>query len=349
MPGSTANPQRVIKLAWDLSTLTYQILRPAKLHFHYSELNRRWKAANADERVQPYTDNHDRNRWLLICSIIYHSLQLCRLLPPDFDKQERELRIRLLTTYGLALGCLNRSSEANRRFNEAHALALIRPTEDLPLQLARIHLRRAEMSIYCFHSQMPMSPEGFDYSKQDFSYFAHLDDAWATIERGEAALSGLNQSSFWWYRVAVTKLSCLAALARASKYPGVVPGASFPLRRRQHLPTVIEELLGEALYSAEGDHFRELRAADYALRASFIPVDGSMELEGAQGKTGHTSGSSGKSFLQIRVGRDWSKDGSEDGQRRFLYQHLKEILAPGRQIEAHLESYLVELRSAYFR
>jgi hypothetical protein len=253
-----ANFDDLYELAWGLSSLTYEFLRRAKLIFH----------SHKGDLIAP------SHQWGQICVLAYHGLLLCRLLPPRFEARERELRVRMLSTYGLALGCLGRCWESNRRFHEAHALALSQVGEALPLQQARIQLRRAEMYLYQAWKQIKnyeMITAELTKSEKKSILFVHIDDAWAAIERGECALSGKNHSSFWWYRIAVTKLSCLAVLAKSCQLTGSKGNAALPMRRRQQLTTVIESLLMEALFAANGDDFRSLRAADYAQGASTMP------------------------------------------------------------------------------
>lgn len=253
-----ANFDDLYELAWGLSSMTYDFLRRAKIIFHNSDCDL--------QKPKPL--------WGQICVLAYHGLLLCRLLPPHFEARQRELRVRLLSTYGLAHGCLGRCWESNRRFHEAHALALSHAGDTLPLQRGRIQLRCAEMYLYRAskaYEEYKTGKGGADEALLKSAMFVHIDDAWAAIERGESALSGRNHSSFWWYRVAVTKLSCLAALANACVISGSKGKAALPLRRRQHLTTSIEALLMEAIFAANGDDFRSLRAMEYAQRASKMP------------------------------------------------------------------------------
>lgn len=306
-----APPGELFELIWKLSAISYQILRRGKLMYHRNRKDR-------PNETAPPSRFMAKDHWKLISKVSYHALQLCRLLPPDFERQERELRVRLLSTYGLAVGCLGRGSEANRRLNEAHAIALHRPSEDLPIQLARIHLRRSELCVYLFL-------EGLAGSKRD-SCWAHLDDAWTAIERAENALSGKRHSSFWWYRLATSKLACLAALAQAAREGDVDVTSSLPLRRRQHLASKIERQLMDALFAAEGDSLREFRVANYAIVAAEIC---SESTETKSGK---------KNYL---VGQYNSKSAPP------LYETLRRILNRDIINNQTLEEFRLFLRSKY--
>ncbi|MGJ8661264.1 MAG: SIR2 family protein [Bacteroidota bacterium] len=260
---------RLLDLIWKLYRTTKPLIRLTKYRYHLSHGRKGNK--------NPPHDLEALKRTTVIC---YHCIKLLRYLSPQFEEKERYTRVRILSTYGLALGCLNRSSESNRRLNEAHGAALSRQHGPIPVQLARIHVRRAEMSLYRADKRIypllgELDSESENPTRQ--SIFHHLNDAWAAIERAEHSMSGVNHSSFWWYRISLTKLSCFAmisrkrdeAMERATEKVDLTDFHScLPMRKRQDLSETITTLLLNCLINADSDDFRKIRSIKYFYEAA---------------------------------------------------------------------------------
>ncbi|MCP5557685.1 MAG: SIR2 family protein [Verrucomicrobiaceae bacterium] len=265
----------LVRLVWVLTELMYRIVRRAKM-LHHSKRQIAKEAAL-------------KECWRSVCVLGYNSLQLCRNLSPDIHTVECDQRVRILTLYGLALGYLERPYESNRRFNEAHALVVSGLGITEGKELARIHLRRAEMLLWQGRLMISDKKTKTPLLMQTTAEVkvakavARIDDAWKAIERGEISLAGVNHSSFWWYRMFVLKLGCYAALADLRKVCEVDPAlksidlrACLPFRRRQHFPTLLVDLLRDAWIIGTGDPFRQLRALDYTLKAAELENAGEV-------------------------------------------------------------------------
>lgn len=303
--GRSASDKDLFHTVWLITELMYRIVRRAKLEYHASgskiapakETIRVLKdKAVLDEAALRLAENQlagfirerdalARHRWQCICALGYLSLQLCRHLSPDFHMADCDLRVRVLTMYGVALGYLNRFYEANRRLSEAHALVIAGMGTLDGRELARIHLRRAEVLVWqARHGiedvisavQKVTAPAGDSRDvvrDKARSVIMHIDDAWAALERGELGLAGVSHSTFWWYRLLALKLSCYATLAELKSAWNNREAADaalnncLPFRRRLHFPTTLLSLVRDALIVGAGDVFRQIRVLDYAMRA----------------------------------------------------------------------------------
>lgn len=265
----------LFQMIWLISELMYRILRRAKLEYHHKSLLNKTLLLSANKaKVSAH--------WQMISALGYEALQMCRSLSPEYHQADCDLRVRVLTLYATALGYLNRFSEANRRLNEAHAVILSGMGWPDGRELARIHIRRAEMLIWRARSTI----EGYSQTastkdtdteetlkkhKEDKETqlrlsISWLDDAWAALERGELCLGGVSHSTYWWYRLLSSKLSAYATLAAIVKESGEGNKAASSLlfRRRIHLPSTLVGLVRDALIVGAGDIFRQIRVLEYA-------------------------------------------------------------------------------------
>jgi len=140
--------------------------------------------------------------WRGVCGIGYMAIRFTQYLSPDHFLSECDQRVRILTLYGTALGYLNRYQEANRRFNEAHALVVSGMGLTDGKELARIHIRRAEMLLSQADNFREKLANRAKTRSHDAVYWKHaislVDDCWASLEKGEHCLCGISHSSFWW-------------------------------------------------------------------------------------------------------------------------------------------------------
>lgn len=266
---------------WHLSELMYRIVRRAKLEYHSARIN-----GTLDHSLEGVPRLCKvRQRWQTVCSIAYSALQMARNLAPDFHNADCDLRIRILTLYGVALGYLNRFTEANRRFNEAHALVISGLGTTDGRELARIHIRRAEMLCWKgkeFTQQLKVLDSNDKQKSRIVLRNAILafDEAWGALERGELSLGGTSHSTYWWYRLLLLKLSCYGSIATLRDltpadlkafHPGYY---SLAFRKRLHLPSTILNLVRDALIVGSGDEFRQFRVLDYAMTADSLCPSG---------------------------------------------------------------------------
>ncbi len=258
----------LFRMIWLISELMYRIVRRAKLEYHAESLN-------IDDILLSASEARVSEHWQVVSALGYEALQMCRSLSPDYHLEDCDLRIRVLTLYALALGYLNRFSESNRRLNEAHAIILSGMGWPDGRELARIHIRRAEMLIWRARSGMndngEPKPKDEDKSKDEEQEklrlsISWLDEAWAALERGELCLGGVSHSTYWWYRLLSLKLSAYATLASIVKRrnAGTHGTTSLLYRRRIHLPSTLLGLLRDALIVGAGDLFRQIRVLEYA-------------------------------------------------------------------------------------
>lgn len=257
---------------WLISEMMYRIVRRAKLEYHHQSLA-------SDDLLLSANEVNVSRRWVVVCALGYEALQMCRSLSPDYHHADCDLRVRVLTLYALALGYLNRFSESNRRLNEAHAIILSGMGWPDGRELARIHIRRAEMLIWRSRHEMAKWKQEGKGAKTKAKHtrlaISWLDDAWAALERGELCLGGVSHSTYWWYRLLSLKLSCYATLAAIVEVGGVdiksmSSMSSLLFRRRIHLPTTLLSLLRDSLIVGAGDIFRQIRVIEYAFYADRV-------------------------------------------------------------------------------
>lgn len=298
----------LFRMIWLISEMMYRILRRAKLEYHSHSISQQEVTPTdalfmCGSMAQGLGTNEPvRERWRIVSAMGYQALQMCRSLSPDYHQADCDLRVRVLTLYAVSLGYLNRFSEANRRFNEAHAIILSGMGWPDGRELARIHIRRAEVLIWnarydahvalsAYVKAMSPSSSGAPAGAavkhvkltpaqaaallvaQARNAISCLDDAWAALERGELCLGGVSHSAYWWYRLLSQKLCCyatLGTLASQLRKHGVAFDFDFsclPFRRKIHLPTTLLSLMRDALIVGAGDLFRQLRVLEYAMIA----------------------------------------------------------------------------------
>mgnify|MGYP001374612326 CR=1 FL=1 len=291
----TSGKTSVYEFAWLISELMYRIARRAKIRFHSDE--------TTHNKIVP-------DHWRTVCALGYTGLSLCRNLPPEFHEADCDLRVRILTVYAVALGYLNRFSESARRFNEAHALIISGMETTSGRELARIHIRRAEMLIWRAKWKMGIldTPDTPNKLLSDYHLVVtHIDEAWTALERGELGLGGNSHSTYWWHRLLALKLSCYATLGKLrenltkprstncdreqmAKLTCVEDGDFFehclPFRRRLHLPSTLMSLARDALVVGAGDDFRKLRIIDYLLDADKLISDANSKFFGDNDEVG---------------------------------------------------------------
>jgi len=86
----------------------------------------------------------DRNLFAKACALCSLTFDLCLQIHPALFNADMRLRIRSTTLYGIAVARLGHFFEAQRRFNEAHALFWKSQSVLVPHETAIIELRRAE-------------------------------------------------------------------------------------------------------------------------------------------------------------------------------------------------------------
>jgi len=262
-------PERELyRLLWALTKTMYHMIRRAKLLCLVEESRR--KPDSDDDLL------HEKSRklWQAICAVGYVAMRLAQHLTPEHFYSDCDQRVRVLTLYGMALGYLNRFHEANRRFNEAHALVVSGMGLTEGKELARIHIRRAEMLVrradYKWKEELKVRREKpLEDRSVPIKVISYIDECWSALERAEMSLGGISHSSFWWYRLLILRLRCYAAVAEF----GDRHIHCLPFRRRLYLPSVVATLLRDTLIIGTGDPFRELRAIDYALSAHRLAED----------------------------------------------------------------------------
>ncbi len=182
-----------------ISEASYRVVRRAKLLLYSSESG--------------YSDSSGEHLtlWKNACALCNLALNLIYHLGIDGREEIYQLRIQILTRYGMALGYLGRFKESHRRFNEAHALLVAGLRSLERKELAKIHLRRAEMLLARAHYLVkpPDEDEGGEGSQHIATIrpiVACIDDAWAALERANLSMTGTNHSGFWWYRLVVCQV-----------------------------------------------------------------------------------------------------------------------------------------------
>ena len=271
--GQGGAPERQLyRLLWALTKTMYHMIRRAKLLYLVEESKGLSKRMSV--RPSPGTSMKAETLWQAICAVGYVAMRLAQHLTPEHFYSDCDQRVRVLTLYGMALGYLNRFHEANRRFNEAHALVVSGMGLTEGKELARIHIRRAEMLLrradYERNEAMHVQKEdAVEDSSVPIKVISYIDECWSALERAEMSLGGISHSSFWWYRLLILRLRCYAAVAEL----GERRIHCLPFRRRLYLPAVVATLLRDTLIIGTGDPFRQLRAIDYALSAHQLAED----------------------------------------------------------------------------
>lgn len=263
--------ERLYALIWSVSELAYCYTRRAKVLAHGRSVPLPFTAEIMEgSEEEAYKREKERQivlkHWLVVSALCWLCIDLCRSLDPDFADFEVSSKVKCNTLYGLALGYLNRFTEAHRRLNEAHALMSrgrrgLRGTE-----FAVLHLRRAE--VYLTQAEAPGNKR--PDQKLDALFFACIDDAWASLERAEKALSGSSHSSLWWGRLYSLKLRTyslfrhlgdgdIASIRESRRMP-------LPFRRRLQHDEYVRQLIERALLTNDGDYYRILRVSRYYAR-----------------------------------------------------------------------------------
>lgn len=105
------------------------------------------RRAKLEDICREVRETKTARKWAMVCMLCRTSLELASHLHPFFQAQEAAQRIKALTLYGLALGSLNRFTEAHRRLNEANALLSKTDLGRESVEFAIIKLRRAEVHL----------------------------------------------------------------------------------------------------------------------------------------------------------------------------------------------------------
>lgn len=88
-----------------------------------------------------------KNAWLKVCALCRTLLDLCQAVHPNLWEHDFLMRIKVLRTYGLALGRLGRFHEARRRLNEAHAICTRLAPKEASRDFGILSLRCAEVDL----------------------------------------------------------------------------------------------------------------------------------------------------------------------------------------------------------
>lgn len=252
----------LLNLVWLLSELAYRSARRATLIRFASS-----KSPRASAELQ---------HWQLTSGFCHLCIQLLRIVSARQFRQESRLRVQVLTLYGLALGYLGRYKEGHRRFNEAHAVLSAGVSRIDGRDLAKIHIRRAELILArgrellnLFRSSKRKKGEELEIR----AILACCDDAWASLERASHGMRDVHHSCFWWYRFHVLELKTYAFFAEIEQVFWRGPdrdtrrSGALPFRRRKPLDAVLVKLLRDCISLSSGDSFRFLRAFDHFLSA----------------------------------------------------------------------------------
>jgi hypothetical protein len=135
-------------------------------------------------------------------------------LDPSFRDSQMIESVACLSLHGLALGYLDRFTEAQRKIDEASGSLASSSLAHDPLELAIIELRRASLFLLearsiRVHRSVP-NTKPIDLADAPRSASARVEDAWRCVERAHELLSGNSRIVSWWERLYTTQLRALA-------------------------------------------------------------------------------------------------------------------------------------------